>query len=494
VSTTVSTGMVVVVLVVGLAVLGLLVVLGRARERRQRRGGFARRRDIGRALSPQARQQGINRLRPGLPADLPPAEYGIALGRAVHTRQRLWASFEETVGLIAPPRAGKSGTLAGAVIDAPGAVLVTGIRADVYEHSYRRRRGRGPLAVLNPEGVGGITSTFRWDLVAGCDDPAVAQRRAGALLSGSPATAGSEDRSFWESQSYQIIRSYLYAAAVSGADMRSFHRWVTSPRDRRPLEVLEATPGAPGGWADEVGQVLNDTAEKTRQSIFNTVAPTFGFMGIPAVAEAVTPKPGEPSFDVDDLLDQNGTLYLLGQERKYGGIAPLFSCLTNELYECAQARASRSALGRLDPPLLLVLDEVATICPVELDRWTSTAGGFSIPLLYGVQSPSQLYERWGQLAGQTIWSNTTVKAVFGGLSNAEYLRELSELCGDRDEPVVTTSRDRWGAVQGRSATTRRVPVMTVGDIRTLPDWRALVVHRNLPPVLTDITPVWERRP
>lgn len=36
--------------------------------------------------------------------------------------------------------------------------------------------------------------------------------------------------------------------------------------------------------------------------------------------------------------------------------------------------------GRLDPPLLLALDEAALICPVPLERWTADAGGRGIPL------------------------------------------------------------------------------------------------------------------
>jgi type IV secretion system protein VirD4 len=50
--------------------------------------------------------------------------------------------------------------------------------------------------------------------------------------------------------------------------------------------------------------------------------------------------------------------------------------LTSEVYERAIARASRQPGGRLDPPVVLALDdEVANVCPVPLDRWTSVAGG-----------------------------------------------------------------------------------------------------------------------
>jgi type IV secretion system protein VirD4 len=216
-------------------------------------------------------------------------------------------------------------------------------------------------------------------------------------------------------------------------------------------------------------------------------------MNVPAVAEAVTPAVGQPAFDVDEFLDGSNTLYLLGADRQHGSIAPLFSCLTSEeVYERAIVRASHGPGGRLDPPLLLALDEVAAICPVPLDRWTAVAGGWGIPIAYAVQTPSQLYDRWGQLGGKTIWSNTTTLLVLGGLSNAEYLRELSELTGERAELVTTVSRDRHHGPAGSSTAPRSVPVMTPAAIRMLRQWRALVLHRNMAPVETELTPIWQR--
>lgn len=267
--------------------------------------------------------------------------------------------------------------------------------------------------------------------------------------------------------------------------------WTTNPHDRRPLDVLEHDPRTPAGWAAELEQLLN-APERTLQSVFLTLSLTFSFMGNPAAAAAVTPGPGDPSFDVLDFLARGGTLYLLGADTSIGSLAPLVSCLTTEVYEGAIALATRQPAGRLDPPLMLVLDEVAQICPVPLDRWTSVAGGWGIPLVYAVQSPSQLYERWGKLPGQTIWNNTTVLIAMGGLGNAEYLRELSELTGERQQETVTVSRDRGRTT--RSTSTRPVPVMSPAEIRMLKDWQALVLHRNTPPIKAKLTPIWKRTP
>jgi type IV secretory pathway TraG/TraD family ATPase VirD4 len=214
-------------------------------------------------------------------------------------------------------------------------------------------------------------------------------------------------------------------------------------------------------------------------------------MGNPKAARAVTPAAGERAFDVDAFLDGSGTLYLLGANKEHGSVAPLVAALTTEVYERAVARASGLPHGRLDPPLLLALDEVASVCPVELDRWTAVAGGWGIPIVYAVQSPSQLYDRWGRLPGQTIWNNTTARVILGGLANGEYLEEISKLCGERDDVAVTVSRSRWQRT-GSSAGPRRLPVMSPAAIRGLQPFQALVIYRNQPPVLARLTPIWKR--
>ena len=61
---------------------------------------------------------------------------------------------------------------------------------------------------------------------------------------------------------------------------------------------------------------------------------------------------------------------------------------------------------------MMVLDEAALICKVPLERWTADSGGRGIVLTISVQSPSQLYDGWGQRGGETIWNNSNIKLVF----------------------------------------------------------------------------------
>jgi hypothetical protein len=54
------------------------------------------------------------------------------------------------------------------------------------------------------------------------------------------------------------------------------------------------------------------------------------------------------------------------------GIAPDISNLSAAQHAARLGQASES--GRLDPPLLMGLDEVTQICPVPLPSWLSDSG------------------------------------------------------------------------------------------------------------------------
>ncbi len=106
-----------------------------------------------------------------------PREHSIFLGRAQH-RHGLRVPLEEHCLVIAPPRAFKTALLADVVVGYPGPVISTTTKHDVFELTSGVRARRGPVEVFNPQGIGGVPSTCGWDPLEGCQEPAVAIRRA----------------------------------------------------------------------------------------------------------------------------------------------------------------------------------------------------------------------------------------------------------------------------------------------------------------------------
>jgi hypothetical protein len=424
---------------------------------------------------------------------LPITECGTWLGRSMVgpvLGTDCYAPYRDVVGLIAPPQTGKTALLGHHVIDHPGAVVSTSTKPDVYVHTASLRvlkAASGRVELFNPENLAGLPSTFRWSPVAGCEHPAVAAERAAALV-GATSAAGGEDGTFWLDSSSKVLRCLLMAAALDNRTMGEVAMWVTNPVTLagEALTLLEQVHDrhVPAGWAGELRQVLHTDAKRTRESIFLTLSQSVAFMSDPDVATICTPMPSDPVFDVASFLADNGTLYVLGSERPHASVAPLLAALTSYVFETAKQLASRRTSGRLDPPLLLALDEAALITPVPLDRWVADAGGRGIHIVWAVQSPSQLAQRWGREGANTVWNATNAKLVYGGLTLEADLTAISRLCGERHEVV----RDgQWGQ------RLERMPVLPVDRLRTLPMWHALLLHRVMPPTVVRVRPVWDRR-
>ena len=112
----------------------------------------------------------------------------MGLGRA-HYRHRLQVPLEEHLLLIAPPRTFKTAFLAHVILRYPGPVISTTTKADVFALTSGVRAALGPVHVFNPQGIGGVASTFRWSPVDGCagardGDPPRGRVRPGGVAEG----------------------------------------------------------------------------------------------------------------------------------------------------------------------------------------------------------------------------------------------------------------------------------------------------------------------
>ena len=62
----------------------------------------------------------------------------------------------------------------------------------------------------------------------------------------------------------------------------------------------------------------------------------------------------------------------------------------HEIHYIAALAGSRQPGGRLDPPLLMALDEVTQICPVPVPSWLADSGGKGIQILTVAHGEAQL--------------------------------------------------------------------------------------------------------
>jgi type IV secretory pathway TraG/TraD family ATPase VirD4 len=159
----------------------------------------------------------------------------IALAKV--TPQHAWQ--QPIMLIMAPPRTGKTGLLARLILRCPGPVVSTTTKLTAFDPTSGIRARRGPVHVFNPQDIGGVPSTFRWNPLEGCADEAVAIRRADAFAN-AVSLSGTEDASFWSAKASSYLRGLFHAAALAGAPPR--HRRRRAHPGTRPATQADQTP------------------------------------------------------------------------------------------------------------------------------------------------------------------------------------------------------------------------------------------------------------
>ena len=448
--------------------------------------------DIARTASPKTLLRRARTLRPSL-TDPRCDEVGYLLGTA--RGRQVWATVEDSILLIGPPRSGKGLHLViNAICDAPGPVITTSTRPDNLTTTLRARERHGPVAVFDPQRLApGLPAGLRWSPVRGCDNPLTAMIRATGLASSTGLSAGGVDNGgFWEGKTRTAIQALLHAAALDGRDPATVYQWALNPTIAADaVRILQTHPDAATGWAESLDAMVQ-ADPRTRDSIWQGVSLAFSALADPRVLDAISPRPGE-AFDPASFLRDNGTLYLLATGAGAGASAALVAAFIEDLVEVARKLAATSPGARLDPPLLMALDEIGNLAPLpSLPTLMAEGGGTGITTLPVLQSMAQARVKWGNDAAGAIWDASIVKIILGGGSNSRDLQDLAALIGDRDEHTDSTSIDAYG---GRSSqrSLRRVPIMAPDTIRTLPFGTGLTLLRTAPPIITDLR-AWTTRP
>ncbi len=137
--------------------------------------------------------------------------------------------------------------------------------------------------MFNPQSIGGVLSTFRWNPIEGCANESTAIRRADGFTN-AISMSGTEDPSFWSSKASSYLRALFHAAALAGGDMRLVARWALG--SAREAENILQEAGAVQ-WALELAE-LRGEAQKTAATVKMVVSRALAFMTDPALAHSST--------------------------------------------------------------------------------------------------------------------------------------------------------------------------------------------------------------
>ncbi|CAL9508943.1 type IV secretory system conjugative DNA transfer family protein [Streptomyces sp. enrichment culture] len=282
-----------------------------------------------------------------------------------------------------------------ALRDAEGAALVITSAPALWTDTKDARAKLGPVLLYDPTHLCDTPARLHWSPTVGCEDRPTAASRAAALLAPVRPTARL-DQALGDTAEL-LLRSYLHAAAIDGRTVRHVHRWSQGLQIQDAVRVLRTHPKAAPGSAGELEGALTAHPER-RDMAQQLTTRALAALSTVNIREACTPNRTD-ALTLDSFVHEQGTLYVVGESiedpRTSPGAMPLLTALVSSVVERGRRMAERSSSGRLDPPLTLVLDDVAAVAPLpQLPGLLATGAEAGMPTLALLRSREQARARW----------------------------------------------------------------------------------------------------
>ncbi|MFD4786084.1 type VI secretion protein [Streptomyces sp. NPDC058459] len=282
-----------------------------------------------------------------------------------------------------------------ALRDAPGSALVVTSDPALWQDTKDARAKLGPVLLYDPTHRCDTPARLHWSPTTGCEDRPTALARATALLAPVRPTARI-DQAVTDTAT-TLLRSYLHAAALDGRTVRHVHRWTQGTQLQDAVRTLRTHPEAAPGSAGELEAALTSHPERRdiAQELTNRALSALLTVNI---RESCTPHRAD-TLALASFIHEGGTLYVVGEPiedpRTQPGAMPLLTALASSVVEHGRRTAERSSSGRLDPPLTLVLDDVAAVAPVpQLPGLLTNGTAQGLPTLALLRSREQARARW----------------------------------------------------------------------------------------------------
>lgn len=323
--------------------------------------------------------------------------------------------------VVGPTQVGKTTALVmPAILRWHGPVVVTSVKHDVFEVTGPWRSLVGTTRVIDPASDTGMT----WDPLEG-----VTSLRTGLAIARDLVLTG-KDRTSAESEFWNAL-----AVKSLGAIMAAVVRREGTIFDVRSLiEARRFASLRDDDLESDVDAMLANL-ELMEPRTQDAVCATMEAMLLPW-------QISQPLARVRDVLDGENTLYLCAPRTDHRHYEGLFRGALRTVLDEQERRAST---GRA-PRLLLVLDEAASIAPLEdLDQIAATVSGLNVTLVTVFQDFAQVRARWADKAA-TVVNNHTTRIVFGGLVDSHVGELLPSVLepAQKDRPVNVDYLRRLG--------------------------------------------------
>ncbi|OKJ99364.1 type VI secretion protein [Streptomyces sp. CB03234] len=282
-----------------------------------------------------------------------------------------------------------------AIEEADGPALVVTSDPAVWADTKDARAKLGPVLVYDPGHLCDTPARLHWSPTHGCEDTATAAARAAALLA--PVRPRARMDAAVADTAETLLRCWLHAAAVDGRPFKQVQRWAQNNGAHEAVRLLRTHPKATNSHAGLLESALTGYPERREVAQELTVRALSSLSSV-HIREACTANRTD-SLALESFIAEGGTLYVVGEPiedpRTRPGAMPLLTALASDVVEHGRRMAARSSDGRLDPPLTLVLHDVAAVAPLpELPELLATGQDIGLPAHVLLRSAEQGRARW----------------------------------------------------------------------------------------------------
>lgn len=413
-------------------------------------------------------------------------EPGVMCGRSTRSRQLVYAPWEHLhLDIWGIGRGKTTSRVVPAILRAPGAVISTSNKPEVMVKTRLPRSQMGETWVFDPQDIAGEEPTWWWNPLRNLRSLTEAEELAEVL-----AEAKIEDKqkaqedSFFEPKGRKLLALAFYAAALSGRPITDVYLWLADPRDTT-MEDIFAQYGSSDSLMSTALAATRRLPDKTRDSIYASAEIYVDWLLDDRVVRWITAGDGRKEFIPEEFVRSRDTLYLISRKGK-GSASQLTTALTARVMRIAEDYATSLPDGRINPPMMAVLDEVANVC-----RWRQLPEMYShyrsrgIVLMTFLQSWSQGVQLWGQEGMKVLWDAATCKIYGGGSGEAEFLKLVSDTVGEWEAPTRTANSDAQSLFMrsGWQDSTRPKAILQVSDLAALPEGRMVAMLAGIRPMM-----------
>jgi type IV secretion system protein VirD4 len=358
------------------------------------------------ATRPPAGRGGVGWAAPESLRDLWPGKKGDdRLVMGVSGGHKLTVRDRHGLLVVGPAHSGKtSGVTVPAILEWRGPMVVATSKGHLIDETIGWRSHKGDVHVYDPAAV---TRYHRsgWSPLADCDTWDRAIRTAADLTLAARASIGASDHGdgiivegrgdLWRSSMSMSLAPFLLAAVASGKPVGTAAEWIETEERDEVLEILQGVDRA----AARAHRMTFTRPSESRSHFLHAMHEILSVYEDPVVAASMDRHDIEP----DELLDGGAhTLYLTTPEHDQDRLRPLCAMIVRRVLAAAYEKSARSG-ARLNPPLLVVLDDVPGVAPVyNLAALASTGAARGVQIVSVFQDLAQIDEHYGDAADLVV--------------------------------------------------------------------------------------------